>query len=158
MLVDRRDSLGRARTETLNRLPQLLLELVPGGATQFLSAPQARVLLNTVWPRDIVERTRRHLASELITEVAVIDKKIKAANAQLTELVDATGSTLCRRTGWSARLGTRERAQMRAHLLVRCLAGADLIGLVMVGCGGGVGTRACRRRVCSSARRLLARW
>ncbi|WVK78930.1 transposase [Dactylosporangium sp. AC04546] len=94
LLVDRRDSLGRARTEVLNRLHQLLLELVPGGAKQFLSAPQARALLNTVRPRDIVGRTRRQLASELITEVAVIDKKIKAANQQLTELVDATGSTL----------------------------------------------------------------
>jgi transposase len=94
LLVDRRDSLGRTRTEMLNRLHQLLLELVPGGAKQFLSAPQARALLNTVRPRDVVGRTRRQLASELITEVAVIDKKIKAANAQLTELADDTGSTL----------------------------------------------------------------
>ncbi|WP_426512975.1 transposase [Dactylosporangium sp. McL0621] len=39
-------------------------------------------------------RTRRQLASELITEVAVIDKKIKAANAQLAELVESAGSTL----------------------------------------------------------------
>ncbi|MEU7876380.1 IS110 family transposase [Dactylosporangium sp. NPDC049140] len=45
-------------------------------------------------PRDIVGRTRRQLASELITEVAVIDKKIKTANTQLTELVASTGSTL----------------------------------------------------------------
>jgi transposase len=94
LLVDRRDALGRARTETLNRLHQLLLELLPGGAKQFLSAPQARTLLNTVRPRDLVGRTRRQLASELITEVAVIDKKIKTANTQLTELVDVTGSTL----------------------------------------------------------------
>jgi transposase len=94
LLVDRRDSLGRARTDVLNRLHQMLLELVPGGAKQFLSAPQARALLNTVRPRDIVGRTRRQLASELITEVAVIDKKIKAANAQLTELIESTGSTL----------------------------------------------------------------
>jgi transposase len=47
-----------------------------------------------VRPRDIVGRTRRHLASELITELAVIDKKIKAADKQLTELVQATGSGL----------------------------------------------------------------
>ncbi|MET7395499.1 IS110 family transposase [Dactylosporangium sp. NPDC005572] len=94
LLVDRRDGLGRARTEALSRLHHLLLELVPGGAKQFLSAPQARALLNTVRPRDIVGRTRRQLASELITEVAVIDKKIKAANQQLTELVTSTGSTL----------------------------------------------------------------
>jgi transposase len=42
----------------------------------------------------VVGRTRRQLASELITEIAVIDRKIKAANAQLTELIEATGSTL----------------------------------------------------------------
>jgi hypothetical protein len=59
----------------LSRLHHLLLELIPGGAKQFLSAPQARALLNTVRPRDVVGRTRRQLASELITEVAVIDKR-----------------------------------------------------------------------------------
>ncbi|MGZ6833907.1 MAG: IS110 family transposase [Mycobacteriaceae bacterium] len=34
--VDRRDELGRARTQTLNRLHRLLLELFPGGAKRFL--------------------------------------------------------------------------------------------------------------------------
>jgi NAD(P)-dependent dehydrogenase (short-subunit alcohol dehydrogenase family) len=57
LLVDRRDGLGRARTEALSRLHHLLLELVPGGAREFLSAPQARALLNTVRPRDLVGRT-----------------------------------------------------------------------------------------------------
>jgi transposase len=94
LLVDRRDGLGRARTDTINRIHKLLLELLPGGAKKFLSAAQARALLNTVRPRDIVGRTRRQLASELITELVTIDKKIKAANAQLIELGDATGSTL----------------------------------------------------------------
>jgi transposase len=41
LLVDRRDELGRARTQTINRLHRLLLELFPGGAKRFLSAPQA---------------------------------------------------------------------------------------------------------------------
>jgi Transposase IS116/IS110/IS902 family len=71
-----------------------LLELVSGGAKKYLSAPQARALLGTVRPRDIVGRTRRQLASELVTELAVIDKKVKDADRQLTELVKATGSTL----------------------------------------------------------------
>jgi transposase len=94
LLADRRDRLGQARTETISRLHTLLLELVPGGAKKYLSAPQARALLGTVRPRDIVGRTRRQLASELVTELAVIDKKIKDADRQLTELVKATGSTL----------------------------------------------------------------
>ena len=92
--VDRRDTLGRSRTETVSRIHKLLLELLPGGAKKFLSAPQARALLNTVRPRDLVGRTRRQLVSELINELVGIDKKIKAANAQLTELVAATGSKL----------------------------------------------------------------
>jgi transposase len=94
LLVDRRDRLGQARTETISRLHTLLLELVAGGAKKYLSAMQARALLNTVRPRDVVGRTRRQLASELITELAGIDKKIKDADRQLTELVQATGSTL----------------------------------------------------------------
>jgi len=99
LLVDRRDVLGRARTELLSRLHYLLLELVPGGAKKYLSAPQARALLNTVRPRDIVGRTRRQLASELITELAVIDKKIKTTNSQLTELVTTTGGNLLQLNG-----------------------------------------------------------
>jgi transposase len=67
---------------------------VPGGAKKSLSAQQARALLNTVRPRDVVGKTRRWLASELIHELTLIDKKIKIANAELTDLVDSTGSTL----------------------------------------------------------------
>ncbi|GAA2483270.1 IS110 family transposase [Winogradskya humida] len=94
LLVDRRDQLGCVRTEIVSRLPHLLLELVPGGAKKFLSAQQARALLNTVRPRDVVGKTRRWPACELIHELVTIDKKIKVANAELTELVASTGSRL----------------------------------------------------------------
>jgi len=99
LLVDRRDELGAARTRTVNRLHRLLVELVPGGAKKFLSAPQARALLASVRPRDVVGMTRRRLAAELVGELEAIDKKIKAANKQLTELVEATGSTLLELNG-----------------------------------------------------------
>src|SRR6266542_4038608 len=94
LLVDRRDGLGHARTDLLNRIHKLLLELLPGGAKKFLSAAQARAMLNTIRPRDLVGRTRRRLASELIGELVQVDKKIKAANKELTELVEQTGSSL----------------------------------------------------------------
>jgi transposase len=94
LLVDRRDQLDRTRTEVVSRLHHLLLELVPGGAKQFLSAQQARALLNTVRPRDVVGKTRRWLACELIHELVTIDKKIKIANQELTEFVASTGSRL----------------------------------------------------------------
>jgi len=94
LMVDRRDWLGQARTDTVNRLHALLLDLVAGGANKHLTAPQARTILASVRPRDVVGRTRRQLAAELITELAVIDKKIKLADQALNELIAATGSRL----------------------------------------------------------------
>ena len=99
LMVDRRDELGRARTQTVNRLHRLLLELIPGGAKTFLSAPQARVLVATVKPRDLVGKTRRRLVVELIGELEVIDRKIKTAEKELTALVTERGSTLLELTG-----------------------------------------------------------
>jgi transposase len=94
MLADRRDELGRARTQTVNRLHRLLLELFPGGAKKFLSAMQARKLIATIKPRDPVGKTRRRLTVELIAELETIDRKIKAADKELRQLVIDRGSTL----------------------------------------------------------------
>jgi transposase len=94
LLIDRRDELGVARSQALNRLHRLLLELLPGGAKKYLSVNQAKALLATVRPRDVVGKTRRRLATELITELVAIDKRIKTANRELEELIEATGSSL----------------------------------------------------------------
>ena len=94
MLADRRDELGRARTQVVNRLHRLLLELLPGGAKKFLSARQARTLIASVRPRDLAGKTRRRLAVELISELEAIDKKTRALDKELTGLVTARGSTL----------------------------------------------------------------
>ena len=94
LLADRRDELGVRRTETVNRIHRLLLELLPGGAKTFLTAPQARALLATVRPRDVAGRTRRALAAEMTTDLAGLDKSIKSANKELSALVTATGSGL----------------------------------------------------------------
>ena len=94
LLADRRDELGVARTQTINRLHRLLLELLPGGAKKFLSAAQAKDLLAAVRPRDIAGKTRRRLATELVTELTRTGKRIKTAGAELKELVTATGSSL----------------------------------------------------------------
>jgi len=99
MLADRRDELGRARTQTSNRLHRLLLELFPGGAKRFLSARQARALVAAIKPRDPVGKTRRRLVVELIGELEDIDRKIKAIKKDLTVLVQARGSTLLELNG-----------------------------------------------------------
>ena len=94
LLADRRDELGVARSQTINRLHRLLLELFPGGAKKFLSAAQAKELLAGVRPRDIAGKTRRRLAAELVTELTQTGKRIKSADAELKALVTSTGSSL----------------------------------------------------------------
>jgi transposase len=93
--VDRRDELGRARTEVVSRIHQLLLELIPGGAKKFLTRGQASYLLRTAPdPVGIVAETRHQLARELIEELTVIDAKIRAADKHLRHLVATIGSSL----------------------------------------------------------------
>ena len=94
MLADRCDELGRARTQSANRLHRLLLQLFPGGAQRSLSATQARALIATIRPRDVVGKTRRRLAVELIGEIETLDRKTKAMKKELAQLVVARGSTL----------------------------------------------------------------
>ena len=94
LLAGRRDEPVRARTQVTGRLHRLLLELVPGGAKKFLSARQARTLITAVRPRDLAGKTRRRLAAELAGELEAIDRKTRALDKELTELVTARGSTL----------------------------------------------------------------
>ncbi|WP_378742747.1 transposase [Nocardia brasiliensis] len=94
LLADRRDGLGRARTEILNRIHRLLLELIPGGAKKFLSATQARDLIAELRARDPVGRVRLRLVIEMIEELETIDRKTKAADKELRQLITDHGSTL----------------------------------------------------------------
>ncbi|WP_429423660.1 hypothetical protein [Nocardia sp. GAS34] len=102
----RRDELGYARTDTVNRLHRLLLELLPGGAKKFLSAMQARKLIATVKPRDSAGKVRRRLAVELIGDLETIDRGCRrsicevAPNPRRSRSVHSVG----RRTRqWSSR-------------------------------------------------------
>ncbi|MFE4460423.1 IS110 family transposase [Nocardia tengchongensis] len=94
LLADRRDELGRLRTQTVNRVHRLMLDLLPGGAKTFLSATQARALLTQVTATDPVTTVQRRLTAELIDELETIDAKIKAADKELRQLVTDRGSTL----------------------------------------------------------------
>ena len=94
LLVDRRRSLGEEHTRKVAQLHALLLELIPGGAKVFLSAAQARKLLASVRPRDVVGKTRKLVAVELVVDLEKIYARTKAADKELTELVKATGTRL----------------------------------------------------------------
>jgi transposase len=100
LLVDRRDELGRARTEIVSRLHRLLLELIPGGAKQHLTRRQAGYLLRTVpAPVGIVAQTRHQLACELVEDLTTTDLKIKQADKQLTALAKSAAATLRKLNG-----------------------------------------------------------
>jgi transposase len=94
VLVDRRRSLGEDHTRMIAQVHQLLLELIPGGAKKNLSAAQAKALLAKVRPRDVVGKTRRRVAAELISDLERIHGRKKAADKELSELLAATGTTL----------------------------------------------------------------
>jgi transposase len=94
MLADRRDELRRARTQVINRLHRLLLELLPGGARKYLSARQARAMIASVSPRDLAGKTRLRLAAELTGEPRGDRQETRATGKELTGLVTARGSTL----------------------------------------------------------------
>jgi transposase len=94
LLVDRRRSLGEEHTRKTSQLHELLLELIPGGAKRYLTAAQAKALLAKVRPRDVVGKTRRRVAAELIADLERIYARKKAANKELIELVTATGTGL----------------------------------------------------------------
>jgi transposase len=94
MLADRREELTRQRVQTVNRLQRLLAELTPGKAKKDITALQAKAILSSVRPRDVVGKTRRRLAAEQLTELVAVEKKIKALTTELKAMVIARGSTL----------------------------------------------------------------
>jgi transposase len=94
VLADRRRALGEDHTRMVAQLHHLLLELIPGGAKKDLSAAQAKVLLAKVRPRDTAGKTRRRVAAELIADLERIYARKKAADKELRELINETGTSL----------------------------------------------------------------
>src|SRR5690348_8658820 len=94
VLADWRRSLGEDHTRMICQLHQLLLELIPGGAKKDLSAAQAKALLAKIRPRNAAGKARRRVAAELISDLERLYQRKKAANKELRDLLNATGSTL----------------------------------------------------------------
>jgi transposase len=94
VLADRRKALGEDHTRMVSQLHHLLLELIPGGAKKDLSAAQAKALLAKVRPRDAAGKARRRVAAELIADLERIYTRKKAADKELRELINETGTSL----------------------------------------------------------------
>jgi transposase len=94
LLSGRRRELVGLRTQAVCRLHRELVILIPGGAARRLTAGKARALLTAVRPRDAVDRLRKTLARDQLTDLVAIDKRIKAINAEIRAAVRATGTRL----------------------------------------------------------------
>ena len=77
MLVDHRNQLSNQRVATVNRLQRLLAELTPGQAKKDITALQAKAILASVRPRDIVGKTRRRVAADELANLMAIEKRSK---------------------------------------------------------------------------------
>jgi transposase len=102
LLDERRTNLAQARVRAANQLRALLRALLAGGAPRDLSAAKAEQLLSTVNPAGVAERTRHHLAAELIDEIRSCDAKLTDNATAMAELVNRTGSTLTDTPGIAA--------------------------------------------------------
>jgi transposase len=101
-VVEHRDDLVKTRTQTINRLHVVLTRLVPAGARRHLSADHAAELLRGVRPRDAATNTLRALATDLVSEVRQLDRRIAKAANDIQMAVSASGTTLTELPGLGA--------------------------------------------------------
>jgi transposase len=94
VLDERRTNLAQARVRAVNQLHALLRALLAGGAPRDLSAAKAAVLLRTIRPAGPIERIRKQLAGDLVTDIRALDTKLKANADAMAELVKQSKSTL----------------------------------------------------------------
>jgi transposase len=83
-----------ARTQTINRLHRLLMDLVPGGARRNLTAKRAAVLLAGITPAGAPAVTRWQLATELVADVRELEERIAAVEARIKTSVAQTNTSL----------------------------------------------------------------
>jgi transposase len=93
-LTEHRDDLVRTRNQIVNRLHVLLTLLTPAGAGADLTADAAAALLRTVRPRELLARTHRQVAVELVAEIRRLDRRIAAAGKTIADAVAQSGTTL----------------------------------------------------------------
>jgi Transposase len=78
LLWDRREELGRLRTQAVCRLHRLLAGLAPGGMRGELCASRAEAVLVRLRPADEVGRIRLQLARDHLAGIKALDARMKA--------------------------------------------------------------------------------
>jgi transposase len=92
MLSDRRQQLVEHRIAAVNRLHDVLQDLLPGGASTRLTASRALQILAEIAPSDAVTRTRKQIAEQHAKDVTELDTKIKAMAKQIGLALEARPS------------------------------------------------------------------
>ena len=83
------------RTQTINRLHRLLVDLVPGGAGRNLTAKAAaRLLGGEVAPTGGPAVARWQLAADLVADVGDLDRRIAAVEQRITTAVAQSTTSL----------------------------------------------------------------
>src|SRR5262250_1700628 len=90
----RYQDLGRARTQVVCRLHQVLCDLLPGGVPGQITAGQAAHLLDAITPADAVEEARWELAAELTDDLRGVDAQIRETRKKAATAVRAAGTGL----------------------------------------------------------------
>lgn len=101
LLTRQRDGLKSERTRALNRLHELLRDLIPGGVPRGLTLTRARAALRGLRPATAMDRCRRDLARDLIGEVARLEKLMDEYEQRIAEELQVSGTSLMRLQGIS---------------------------------------------------------
>jgi transposase len=94
LLTKRREDLARTRTQAINRLHRLLVDLVPACAGRNLTAKRAAALVGQVTPTGAAAVTRWELAVELIADIRDLDRRIAAVNKRIKAAVIKSKTSL----------------------------------------------------------------
>jgi transposase len=94
LLTKRRQDLVAARTQTINRLHRLLMDLVPGGTRRNLTTKRAAALLAAVTPAGAPAVTRWQLATELVADARQLEQRIAAVEARIKTVVAQSNTSL----------------------------------------------------------------
>jgi transposase len=86
-LTKRRQDLVAARTQTINRLHRLVMDLVPGGARRNLTANRAAALLAAATPAGAPAVTRWQLATELVADARQLEPRIAIVDATVRDFL-----------------------------------------------------------------------
>jgi transposase len=94
LLTDRHQELVEQRIACLNRLHDLLSQLIPGGAKPGLTAAAAKTMLASVRPRDQVGKARKLVAAEYLTELVSLNARLKELKERITEVLAESPTNL----------------------------------------------------------------